>query len=42
MSPAGSERVLRRASKEMILSGPEFMEKKAIWIPRAREYRHKN
>ena len=42
MSHADIERVLRRAVKEMILSGREFMEKSHLDTALAREYRHKN
>ncbi|MBP6095122.1 MAG: AAA family ATPase [Methyloversatilis sp.] len=42
MSHADIERVLRRAIKEMILSGREFMEKSHLDTALAREYRHKN
>lgn len=42
MSHADIERVLRRAVKEMILSGREFLEKSHIDTALAREYRHKN
>lgn len=42
MSHADIERVLRRAVKEMILSGREFMEKSHLDTSLAREYRHKN
>jgi SpoVK/Ycf46/Vps4 family AAA+-type ATPase len=42
MSHADIERVLRRAVKEMILSGREFMEKSHLETALAREYRHKN
>lgn len=42
MSHADIERVLRRAIKEMILSGREFLEKSHIDTALAREYRHKN
>lgn len=42
MSHADIERVLRRAIKEMILSGREFLEKTHIDTALAREYRHKN
>jgi AAA+ superfamily predicted ATPase len=41
MSHADIERVLRRAIKEMILSGREFLERKHIDAALAREYRHK-
>ena len=41
MSHADIERVLRRAVKEMILSGREFLEKAHIDTALAREYRHK-
>ncbi|WP_186182813.1 AAA family ATPase [Burkholderia gladioli] len=42
MSHADIERVLRRAVKEMILSGREFLEKSHIDTALSREYRHKN
>lgn len=42
MSHADIERVIRRAVKEMILSGREFMEKSHLDTALAREYRHKN
>jgi SpoVK/Ycf46/Vps4 family AAA+-type ATPase len=42
MSHADIERVLRRAVKEMILSGREFLEKSHLDTALAREYRHKN
>lgn len=42
MSHADIERVIRRAVKEMILSGREFMEKSYLDTALAREYRHKN
>lgn len=42
MSHADIERVLRRAVKEMILSGREFLEKSHIDTALAREYRYKN
>jgi AAA+ superfamily predicted ATPase len=42
MSHADIERVLRRAVKEMLLSGREFLEKNHIDTALAREYRHKN
>ena len=42
MSHADIERVLRRAVKEMILSGREFMEKSHLDTALSREYRHKN
>ncbi|MBU5719031.1 ATP-binding protein, partial [Pseudomonas aeruginosa] len=42
MSHADIERVLRRAVKEMILSGREFMEKSHLDTALTREYRHKN
>lgn len=42
MSHADIERVLRRAVKEMILSGREFMEKSHLDTALAREYRYKN
>lgn len=42
MSHADIERVLRRAVKDMILSGHEFLEKKHLDAALAREYRHKN
>ncbi len=42
MSHADIERVLRRAIKEMILSGREFLEKKHIDAALAREYRPSN
>lgn len=42
MSHADIERVLRRAVKDMILSGREFMEKSHLDTALAREYRHKN
>ncbi len=42
MSHADIERVLRRAVKEMILSGREFLEKNHLDAALAREYRHKN
>lgn len=42
MSHADIERVLRRAVKEMILSGREFLERKHLDAALAREYRHKN
>lgn len=42
MSHADIERVLRRAVKEMILSGREFLEKTHLDVALAREYRHKN
>ncbi|MBU2739827.1 AAA family ATPase [Acidithiobacillus sp. ATCC 19703] len=42
MSHADIERILRRAVKEMILSGREFMEKSHLDNALAREYRHKN
>jgi AAA+ superfamily predicted ATPase len=42
MSHADIERVLRRAVKEMILSGREFMEKSHLDTALAREYRHNN
>lgn len=42
MSHADIERVLRRAVKEMILSGREFMEKNHLDTALAREYRYKN
>jgi SpoVK/Ycf46/Vps4 family AAA+-type ATPase len=41
LSHADIERVLRRAVKEMILSGREFLEKSHIDDALAREYRHK-
>lgn len=41
MSHADIERVLRRAIKEMILSGREFLEKIHLDVALAREYRHK-
>ena len=41
LSHADIERVLRRAVKEMILSGREFLEKSHIDEALAREYRHK-
>lgn len=40
MSHADIERVLRRAVKEMILSGREFLEKSHLDTALAREYRH--
>lgn len=42
MSHADIERVLRRAVKEMILSGREFLEKNHLNNALAREYRHKD
>lgn len=42
MSHADIERVLRRAVKDTILSGREFMEKSHLDTALAREYRHKN
>lgn len=42
MSHADIERVLRRAIKEMILTGREFLEMKHIKASLAREYHHKN
>jgi AAA+ superfamily predicted ATPase len=42
MSHADIERVLRRAVKEMILSGREFMEKNHLDTALSREYRHKS
>lgn len=42
MSHADIERVLRRAVKEMILSGREFLEKSHLNTALAREYRYKN
>ena len=42
MSHADIERVLRRAVKEMILSGREFLEKSHLDAALAREYHHKN
>ncbi|MEO7068487.1 MAG: AAA family ATPase [Rhodanobacter sp.] len=42
MSHADIERVLRRAIKEMILSGREFLEKNHIDAALAREYRHRD
>jgi SpoVK/Ycf46/Vps4 family AAA+-type ATPase len=42
MSHADIERVLRRAVKEMILSGREFLEKSHLDTALAREHRHKN
>lgn len=42
MAHADIERVLRRAIKEMILSGREFLEKSHIDAALAREYRHKD
>jgi AAA+ superfamily predicted ATPase len=42
MSHADIERVLRRAIKEMILSGREFLERKHIDAALAREYRPSN
>lgn len=42
MSHADIVRVLRRAVKDMILSGREFMEKSHLDTALAREYRHKN
>lgn len=42
MSHADIERVLRRAVKEMILSGREFLEKSHLDTALAREYRHKS
>jgi AAA+ superfamily predicted ATPase len=42
MSHADIERVLRRAVKEMILSGREFLEKNHLDAALAREYRYKN
>ena len=42
MSHADIERVLRRAVKEMILSGREFLEKAHVDTALAREYRHKS
>lgn len=41
LSHANIERVLRRAVKEMILSGREFLEKAHLDDALAREYRHK-
>jgi AAA+ superfamily predicted ATPase len=40
LSHADIERVLRRAVKEMILSGREFLEKMHLDDALAREYRH--
>ncbi len=42
MSHADIERVLRRAVKDMILSGREFLDKSHLDTALAREYRHKN
>lgn len=42
MSHADMERVLRRAVKDMILSGREFLEKSHLDAALAREYRHKH
>ncbi len=41
LSHADIERILRRAIKEMILSGREFLEKSHLEDALAREYRHK-
>jgi len=42
ISHADIERILRRAVKEMILSGREFLEKTHLDVALAREYRQKN